>query len=180
MGLETYTGRGLNGKTGCEATEWESETSVRCLMTHEDRGTRRVVMTAGERGGSVTQTYSSDCSCLSYIRPSNRAGTGSVSVTVHGSNFGLIVDTFKVRLGQSSCEATEWESEASVMRLFGQGASGTHRSVMTVGQRIGSVTQAWSVDMTGTLVDLLTDNSPMTDAQPLFVLSTGDFFLFAA
>ena len=31
MGLATYTGQARNGQTGCEATEWESETSVRCV-----------------------------------------------------------------------------------------------------------------------------------------------------
>ena len=27
MGLVTYTGRAREGQTGCESTEWESETS---------------------------------------------------------------------------------------------------------------------------------------------------------
>ena len=30
--------RGGHGQTGCEATEWESETSVRCLVGHGARG----------------------------------------------------------------------------------------------------------------------------------------------
>jgi hypothetical protein len=49
MGLVTYTGRAREGHTGCEATQWESETSLRCLATHGARGTRRVTMT-GESG----------------------------------------------------------------------------------------------------------------------------------
>jgi hypothetical protein len=50
MGLVTYTGRAREGHTGCEATEWESETSARCLVTHGARGTRRLTMTVGQRG----------------------------------------------------------------------------------------------------------------------------------
>ena len=43
MGLVTYTGRAREGHTGCEATEWESETSVRCLVSEGGGGgTRRV------------------------------------------------------------------------------------------------------------------------------------------
>ena len=55
LGLVAYTAMGREGQTGCEATEWESETSVRCLVGQGARGTRRVVMTAGERGGSMTE-----------------------------------------------------------------------------------------------------------------------------
>jgi hypothetical protein len=90
MGLVTYTGRGREGETGCEATEWQSETSVRCVVTHGARGTRRVVMTVGERGGSVTQGWSVDLGGLSVMRRQNWAGTGSASVTVHGSSMGLV------------------------------------------------------------------------------------------
>ena len=52
MGLVAYTAMGRVGQTGCEGTEWESETSVRCMVGHGARGTRRVVMTAGERAGA--------------------------------------------------------------------------------------------------------------------------------
>ena len=77
MGLVTYTGRAREGHTGCEATEWESETSVRCMVTHGARGTRRLVMTVGEQGGgSVTQGWSADVGALSVMRGQNAAGTG--------------------------------------------------------------------------------------------------------
>ena len=47
-------GQGLGrDRSGCEATEWESETSMRCMVGHGARGTRRVVMTAGDRGAGV-------------------------------------------------------------------------------------------------------------------------------
>ena len=40
MGLvSVYTGRAREGQTGCEATEWESETSVRCQVSEGGRGT---------------------------------------------------------------------------------------------------------------------------------------------
>jgi hypothetical protein len=147
MGLVTYTGRAREGHTGCEATQWESETSVRCLVTHGARGTRRVVMTAGERGGSVTQGWSVDVGALSVMRRQNRAGTGSASVTVHGASMGLVTYTGRTREGHTGCEATQWESETSVRCLVTHGARGTRRVVMTAGERGGSVTQGWSVDV---------------------------------
>ena len=149
MGLVAYTGRARQGQTGCEATEWESETSVRCLVGHGARGHAAGGDDGGERGGSVTQGWSVDVGRLSYDARSNRAGTGSASVTVHGSSMGLVAYTVRGREGQTGCEATEWESETSVRCLVGHGARGTRRVVMTVRGAGGSVTQAWSVDVHG-------------------------------
>ena len=147
MGLVSYTGRAREGQTGCEATEWESETSMRCMVGHGARGTRRVVMTVGERGGSVSQAWSIEAPGLSITRRGNRAGTGSTSVTVHGASMGLVSYTGRAREGQTGCEATEWESETSMRCMVGHGARGTRRVVMTVGERGGSVSQAWSLDL---------------------------------
>ena len=88
LGLVAYTSMVRSGATGCEGTEWESETSVRCLMGHGGGGTRRVVMTAGERSGSMSQTMSVDVGDVSIVRGWNRGGTGSGSVTVHGGSLG--------------------------------------------------------------------------------------------
>jgi hypothetical protein len=84
---------------------------------------------------------------LSVMRRQNRAGTGSASVTVHGASMGLVTHTGRAREGHTGCEATEWESETSVRCLVTHGARGTRRVTMTVGERGGSVTQGWSVDV---------------------------------
>ena len=147
MGLESYTVLAREGQTGCEATEWESETSMRCMVGHGARGTRRVVMTVGERGGSVSQALSLDLGWISITRRGNRAGTGSTSVTVHGASMGLVSYTGQAREGHTGCEATEWESETSVRCQVQHGARGTRRVVMTVGEGGSSITQAWSVDL---------------------------------
>ena len=59
MGLVAYTGRAREGQTGCEATEWVVG-DIGEVPGRGGRGTRRVVMTAGERGGSMTQAWSGD------------------------------------------------------------------------------------------------------------------------
>jgi hypothetical protein len=83
------------------------------MSTHGARGTRRVTMTVGERGGSVTQVWSVDVGALSVMRRQYRAGTGAASVTVHGASMGLVTYTGWARKGHTGCEATEWESETS-------------------------------------------------------------------
>ena len=142
-----HSPRGRYEHTACEATEWESETSVRCLVSQGGRGTRRVAMTAGERGGSTTQSWSADMGTMSVMGRENGAGAGSASVTVHGAGMGLVAYTGRAREGQTGCEATEWESETSVRCLVSQGGRGTRRGAMTAGERGGSMTQAWSADM---------------------------------
>jgi len=54
MGLVTYTSMSREGHTEYESSEWESETSVRCLVGHGVLGIRRVVMTAGEQEVNMT------------------------------------------------------------------------------------------------------------------------------
>ena len=61
---------------------------------------------------------------MSVMRRSNRAGTGSASVTVHGARLGLVAYTALGRVGQTGCEGTEWESETSVRCLVRTGLGG--------------------------------------------------------
>ena len=135
LGLVAFTALGRVGQTGCEGTEWESETSVRCLVGHGARGTRRVVMTAGERGREHDARVLGGRGEHERDAASNRAGTGSASVTVHGAGLGLVAFTALGRVGQTGCEGTEWESETSVRCLVGHGARGTRRVMMTAGER---------------------------------------------
>merc|ERR1719199_1143674 len=145
LGLLALTALGRTGQTGCEGTEWESETSVRCMVGHGAQGTRRVAMTAGERVGSMSEAYSVDLGSMSTLHRDNRAGTGSASVTVHGASLGLVAFTALGWMGQTGCEGTEWESETSVRCMVRHGTRGTRRVAMTAGERLGSVSEAYSM-----------------------------------
>jgi hypothetical protein len=146
MGIVRHTAKGRAGHTGCEGTDWQSETSVRCRVAVGHLGSRRVVVTAGSQAGSISQAWSVDRDAISLLRSSNRAGTGSASVTVHGAGFGIVRHTAEGRAGHTGCEGTEWESETSVRCLASRGAFGTVRVVMTLGSQGGSRGKAWSVD----------------------------------
>ncbi len=146
MGSLTYSGRDRYGKTGCETTEWASETSVRCLLGHGAGGTRLYVMTVGQRIGCVSKGWSVDTMTVSRARRGNRAGTGSASMTMHGSSMGIVRCTVRGRLGHTGCEGTDWQSETSVRCQVGHGAAGTRRVVMTAGGRGASATCGYSID----------------------------------
>ena len=73
--------------------------------------------------------------CVSYhhvsrVWVSNRVGTGSVSMTVHGTRIVVVMYTGRSRDDHTRCESTEWSSETSVRCLLGHGAGSTRRSVL--------------------------------------------------
>ena len=74
-------------------------------------------------------------------------GTGSASVTVHGSGLGLVAFTALGRVGQTGCEGTEWESETSVRCLVGHGSTGHAAGGDDGGGAGGSWRRRVSVDM---------------------------------
>jgi hypothetical protein len=68
LGLVVFTALGRMGQTGCEGTEWESETSIRCLAGHGSQQTRRT-LTSGMLGGSMSEAFSLDLSLSVMQRP---------------------------------------------------------------------------------------------------------------
>ncbi|EKX32940.1 hypothetical protein GUITHDRAFT_148260 [Guillardia theta CCMP2712] len=147
LGLGDYTGRAREGGTGCEATEWESETAVRCRGGGGVGRTGRVAATVGEQAGSRTEAYSTDGPAGSGVgADGNGPGSGAASVTVAGSGLGLGDYTGRAREGGTGCEATEWESETAVRCRGGGGVGRTRRVAATVGEQAGSRTEAYSTD----------------------------------
>ena len=109
MAMAGYTEKAREGSTGCEGTEWESETSMKCLILPRNRaGSRRIVMTAGERGGTGSIGVSMDAVGISMTRRSNSAGSGSASVTVHGAGLGFAAFAAMIRGHQVGVRDVEW------------------------------------------------------------------------
>ena len=104
-------------------------------------------MTVSEQSASMSAAYSVDVGGLSVMTRGNHAGTGSASVTVHGASLGLVAMTAMGRIGHTGCEGTEWESETSVRCLMGHGSRGTRRVSITMEQKSGCMSGAYSVEM---------------------------------
>eukprot|EP00961_Rhodomonas_salina_P004303 58954-Rhodomonas_salina.1 len=145
LGQKAYSGMARVGQTGCEGTAWESETSVRCLDASGVRGTGRVVMTVGGVASSVSAALSYDAGAHGAVIGSNGVSTGSVWVSVSGRGLGTDGYSVAGRWGVSGCEASGWVSETAVECMVGSGGSRTLRTVMTVGQSRGSMTEGVSV-----------------------------------
>ena len=130
-----------------EATEWESDTAVRCSILHGSLKSRRVTFTAGaEHQITSSEVWSHDSNSLSTDFPMNRAGTGSISVRVQGGGIGALTCTSTLRLEYTSCEETNWVSASSINCLNTAGVSGSRRIVLTTMSQQGSVSHSFSLD----------------------------------
>ena len=83
-----YSGRGRMGQSGMQATEWVSDTSAVCKASGGADGSMVLAVTAGGRGGSLTESLSFDGSMASRVVVTNEGRTGGGSVTVSGADFG--------------------------------------------------------------------------------------------
>jgi hypothetical protein len=142
-----YTAVARVGATACEASAWDSDSSIVCRVSGGSLSTRRLMVTAGERGGTMTEAGSYDAPALSITRRVNMPSTGSVRVTVVGASMGMSTYTAAGRVGGTSCEASAWHSDSSVRCLTPGGAKGTMRVALTAGIRAGSVTETISFDL---------------------------------
>jgi len=116
------------GATGCEGTEWSSNTAIMCLAASISirANTNRDIRTVGEQSSSMLEAYSADVGSLSAVSRSNVAAAGLASVTMHGAGLGQVALTAMGRRGQTGCEGTEWKSDTSVRCMMGHGARHRH------------------------------------------------------
>ena len=78
------------GRSGAVGTEWVSDTTVVCKVGGRTEGSLMVVMSVGERAGSLTEASSYDVGMVSSWRAGNAGTTGGVSVSVMGGSFGSV------------------------------------------------------------------------------------------
>ena len=111
--------------------------------------TRRVTLTAGVRSWSVSQGWSTDSAGVSVTLGSNIAVTGSKSLTVHGASMAVGGYSRGLRVHNTACETTGWNSDTAVRCRTGHGVGRSRRAEMTVSGQAGSMTEAWSTDVGG-------------------------------
>ena len=86
--MSRYSGGVRVGKTGAVGTEWVSDTTMVCKVAGGTEGSLMVVMSVGERSGSLTEASSYDVGRGSSWRVGNVATTGGASLSVMGASFG--------------------------------------------------------------------------------------------
>ena len=158
-GLATFSSAVRIRLSACERTTWAADTSLICLGSHGASGTRQVSLTIGFRAGSATLPISADIGVLSSLRRTNRASTGSASLTVHGANFGLVSFSSALSLRSTGTDRTAWESGTSIRCAAGAGWAQSAQITFTSGQQVGTATEAWTFDTASTSTALASNRA---------------------
>jgi hypothetical protein len=113
------------GATSCEGTRWISNEQIECKIPAGDGMLRDITITVQcqvDAWGTLSQVFSYDLieivtydvGNLTYIK-SNLPSTGSVSISVIGTNLGLENSCPKTRFGGTHCEASDWNADSMVV-----------------------------------------------------------------
>ena len=146
MGLVDGTAKTRVGVTACEVTGWMSQTAMRCLLGDSFRGSLRSSLTLGARVGSGTNAYSVGSGLVSVVKRANTPVTGTVVVSVTGSNMKAVGLSGGGRAWQSGFEVSTWVSDSCVRAQAGSAVGRSQRMSVTTGTRVGSVTRGFSSD----------------------------------
>eukprot|EP00961_Rhodomonas_salina_P003532 49012-Rhodomonas_salina.1 len=137
--------RGRSGHTSCESSIWLSSTTAGCRASASAYFTQRLQLTIGGRLGTVTEAFSVDTFALSVSMRSNSAVTGSASIILLGKGLLQTEHSSAARLFMSACETSAWVSETS-MKCHTSSTGGSLRIGVTVGEKIGTLTETLSAD----------------------------------
>eukprot|EP00961_Rhodomonas_salina_P015006 201664-Rhodomonas_salina.1 len=146
LGGAGYTAKIRVGTSDCEQSRWVSETSVKCLAASGLSGTLRVGMTVGVRVSSMSEGATYDGPSKLELSILNRRSTEITSLTVMGSGLGAQTYSGEGRIEGTSCEGSGWASETSVMCRGAGGNQASAKMGITVGVRVGSLTEGMSFD----------------------------------
>ena len=136
------------GKTACEFSIWQAETSITCRVARGMSHYIPVMITVGVQVSELSSAMSYDVASVSSISRSNHPHTGGTVTTISGHGFGSFWLSGSARIGGSACEETDWSSFTAVSCRAALGAPGSRRVVVTAGSfSTGSATEAISFDL---------------------------------
>eukprot|EP00960_Hanusia_phi_P031190 749137-Hanusia_phi.AAC.1 len=144
------------GYTNCESSAWVSDTSLLCHVASSISSHNEIIVTAGEKVGTISKCYFYDNPTLSSVRTPNVVFSETTSITVFGKNYGEAAFTDMIRIGGTACENSRWLSESAVVCKPGSAhflpktglpiivslGESSHRQIQTV----FTLTQAFSYD----------------------------------
>ena len=171
------------GNSGCEFTEWRSETAVRVRVISgvTMRGSAGAIVTSALRCESISSMFSFDgAQQISALRSHNGAisalhtiklvtSRGPPSAIPGFAEYFHKDFTFVARIGYSSCERTAWTSSSQIGCLVPKGAGSTLHVYLTGGSGIGTMSDFFSFDSPNQDVLLLDRNSPTLGMSTLTV-----------
>jgi hypothetical protein len=98
-----------------EATVWLSSSFLSCKVSAGAFASRGQIVTSGIGVGTTTQTFTIDAAKQFAVAKKNGANTGSLVISVSGSNLGTASYSISERVGDSAAENSRWLSFTSLL-----------------------------------------------------------------
>jgi len=129
-----YSGKVLIGGTSCEATRWNSESTILCKGTVGMHKSRGISITYGIQVSSLSAAITFETgNIVSGNSSSSYSTLGGDSVTIFGNSIsqhdGSPVDS----AGLTRAETTKWVSDSSLLSKLSSGVGGKNRLIITTG-----------------------------------------------
>ena len=136
-----------SGISRCESSVWSSDTSVTSKVSSGRHASRRFTVTVGVIPGTLSEAHSIDFGSISATAKPNNPAAESASMTVQGSGLAQKY-TQQVRMGQTTCEQTNWASDTAVRCTMTRSRHASNRIVITTqAQGLGTLSNAASYDL---------------------------------
>ena len=142
-----WSGGARAGMSGCESSAWASSTGVLCRRRAGAGGSLAGVVTLGGSAGTLTAALSADSGVAGAAGVNAGSGTGGSRATMAGGwGVGAGMASGAGRAGSSGCEESVWASDTAVACVVAGGSGGSWVAAATVGQQVGSGSEAVSYD----------------------------------
>ena len=133
------------GFTSSGETIWISDTFVTCRQSSGVHVLLNVRVTAGNAMNSLTLAFTYDIAKISSVIGNSVAAERGLNL-LSGNQFASFDTTAKVSFDFTSCQATNWKSDTSILSTAAFGVGRTNRMMTTLGERRRTVSEAMSYD----------------------------------
>ena len=114
------------GGRPCQNVVWLSNSKLQCLTPAGiGIGDVRVFILDESSPENFGTIFEFDAPLITRLVPDHGPGTGGITLTVHGTNFGTLDSKPQIKVGGSNCQSTAWKSNTEVLCVTpkGQGLS---------------------------------------------------------
>lgn len=181
-GTMTVNGRGFGtgdysvssalDSTAAASTSWHSDTTMLCKAAAGTAGSFAAIITAGVGVGTLSDAASYDAIGAVVLSPQNARPGGVGASTLSGTELGRHSVSLGAAQGSTACASTWWVAATAVMCHSGGGVGSSSLLKVTVGQRVGTVSQAVTWDSAEPAASLVT-NTPAGGQQSVTVTGSG-------
>jgi len=144
FGFNDVSASAVVGGSSCLSVAWTTVTAVTCRTPTGVGTVAGISVTITGLVGTATFPapwgYTYDAPVLSNFQLDNAPSSGGGSLTIDGTNFGVVDVTTSIRLGQfgTQCSTTVWFANTRVVCLGTPGVGRDHAVLLTVAALVGT------------------------------------------